>query len=378
VVDSPSHNDFNADVARRSIVLLKNDGALPLDINKIKTIGVIGPNADSRRALEGNYQGTASRHITVLDGVREVAEAAGAGVRVMFSEGCHLFKDRTEGLAEDDDRLSEARAVTKRSDAVIVCLGLDADIEGEESDAYSASQAVGDKPHIELPGRQQRLLENVVEAAAGKPVIVVFVSGSALACLYADERANGVIQAFYPGSMGGKAVAEAIFGMFSPSGKLPVTFYRSTADLPDFKDYNMAGRTYRYFKGEALYPFGFGLGYSKFLLENFKANKDVCHVTVKNEGKIPARETVQIYVASPGQKEIRSLCGIGSVYLEPDAESALEIKLAQNAFARFDAEGDPRLIVGRHVLYAGFTQPDERSLALSGGGFLTAEIEVFG
>ena len=374
VVDSPAHDAFNAEVAQRSVVLLKNDGALPLDINRIKTIGVIGPNADSRRALEGNYQGTASRHITVLDGVREIAERAGA--RVLFGEGCHLYKDRTEGLAREDDRLPEARAIAKRSDAVIVCLGLDADIEGEESDAYSASQAVGDKPHIELPGRQQRLLENVIETATGKPVIVVLVSGSALACVYADERANGVIQAFYPGATGGKAVAEAIFGIFSPSGKLPVTFYRSTADLPDFRDYNMAGRTYRYFRGEVLYPFGFGLGYSKFSLENFRAGKDVCRVTVKNEGAIPARETVQIYVTSPGQKEIRCLCGIGSVYLEPGDEAELEIKLAKNAFARFDAEGDPRLIKGRHVLYAGFTQPDARSAALSGGKILTAEIEI--
>ena len=370
VVDSPGHNAFNAEIARRSIVLLKNDGALPLDICKIKTIGVIGPNADSRRALEGNYQGTASRHITVLDGVREIAEQA--GVRVMSSEGCHLFRDRTEHLALQDDRLPEARAVVRRSDAVIVCLGMDADIEGEESDAYSA-QTVGDKPHIELPGRQQRLLENVIEAAEGKPVIVVLVSGSALACVYADERANGIIQAFYPGAMGGKAVAEAIFGMFSPSGKLPVTFYRSTADLPDFKDYNMTGRTYRYFKGEVLYPFGFGLGYSKFSLENFRAGREVCHVTVKNEGKIPARETVQIYVTSPGQKEIRSLCGIGGVYLNPGGETELEIKLTKNAFARFDAAGDPKLIKGRHVLYAGFTQPDERSMALSG---LMSEIEI--
>ncbi|MCL2888507.1 MAG: glycoside hydrolase family 3 C-terminal domain-containing protein [Elusimicrobia bacterium] len=374
VVDCPEHNAFNTEVARRSIVLLKNDGALPLNIKKIKTIGVIGPNADSRKALEGNYMGTPSRHITVLDGVREIAEKAGA--RVLFSEGCHLFKDRTEGLAQEDDRLSEARAVTKRSDAVIVCLGLDADIEGEESDAFSASQAVGDKPYIELPGRQQKLLENVIAAAGKKPVIVVFVSGSALACVYADEKANGIIQAFYPGANGGRAVAEAIFGLFSPSGKLPLTFYRSTSDLPDFKDYNMTNRTYKYFKGEPLYPFGFGLGYSKFSLKNFKADKDVCSVTVENKGKIPARETVQIYVTSPGQKEIRSLCGIGSVYLKPGEKTELKIKLAKNAFSRFDANGDAKLIKGKHVLHAGFTQPDARSMSLSGGKILTAEIDL--
>jgi len=374
VVDCPEHNAFNLEAARRSIVLLKNDGTLPLDINKIQTIGVIGPNADSRKALEGNYMGTASRHITVLDGVREIAKKAGA--RVLFSEGCHLYKDRTEGLARPDDRLAEARAVVKRSDAVIVCLGLDADIEGEESDAYSASKAVGDKPYIELPGRQNKLLENVVAAAKGKPVIAVIISGSALALGYAQDNANGVIQAFYPGANGGKAVAEAIFGLFSPSGKLPLTFYKSTEDLPDFKDYNMANRTYRYFKGEPLYPFGFGLGYSKFKLENFEAGKKSVNITVKNEGKIKARETVQIYVTSPGQKEIRGLCGLGAVSLKPGQRKQLKIKLAKNAFARFDKNGIPRVIKGKHTLYAGFTQPDARSLKLSGGKILTAEVEI--
>ncbi len=373
VVDCDAHRALNLDVTRKTLVLLKNDGALPLSFDTIKTVGVIGPNADSRRALEGNYFGTASEHITVLRGVRDLAAETGA--RVLYAEGCHLYKDKVDNLSQPDNRIAEAVTVARQSDAVILCLGLDADIEGEESDA--ANEFIGsDKKGLELPGRQHYLLEKVVEAAAGKPVILVLISGSALAVSWADKHVGGILQAFYPGALGGQAIAETIFGRFSPEGKLPVTFYRATEDLPDFRDYNMKNRTYRYFTGEALYPFGFGLSYGSFALSGLEATAQSCAVTVQNTGTIPAGQTVQVYVQSPGQREIRNLCGAGKVFLQPGESRTVTVPLWKHAFDRCDKNGDWQSIPGSHRLSVGFSQPDARSVALMGCAPLEAEITL--
>jgi beta-glucosidase len=166
--------------------------------------------------------------------------------------------------------------------------------------------------------------------------------------------------------MGGQAVAEAIFGVFSPSGKLPVTFYRGTKDLPDFSDYSMAKRSYRYFKGGPLYPFGFGLSYAEFELSGARADKNSVTVHVKNKSRLDARETPQVYVTSPGTKEIRSLCGMKPVFLRSGEECDLVIPLNKNAFSRYDDNGDVHEIHGEHRLSVGFTQPDARSVELYG------------
>ena len=251
------HNDFSLEAAKKSLVLLKNeDGLLPLDKKKLKSIAVIGPNADSREALLGNYNGTPDRYVTVLDGIRK---AVGDDVRIYYSEGCHLFRDRSSGLAAPRDRIAEALACAERSDAVIMCLGLDAMLEGEEGDTGNEFPG-GDKPNLNLPGLQQELLEKVY--AVGKPVVLVLLSGSALAITWADEHIPAIVQAWYPGGRGGDAVAAMLFGEYSPSGRLPVTFYRTTEELPDFRDYSMKNRTYRYMQNEALYPFGYGLSYT--------------------------------------------------------------------------------------------------------------------
>ncbi|MDR1439766.1 MAG: glycoside hydrolase family 3 C-terminal domain-containing protein [Clostridiales bacterium] len=372
-VDCPEHRALNLDAARRSLVLLKNGGALPLDMGRLGTIGVIGPNADSRIALEGNYVGTPSEYITVLEGVKALAGAAGK--RVMYAQGCHLWKPSVSDGRQLDDRLSEALTVARHSDAVILCLGLDSTIEGEEGDASNEFGA-GDKKSLSLPGRQQHLLERVTEAAGAKPVILVLLSGSALAVGWADEHVGGILQAFYPGALGGQAVAEAIFGAFSPEGKLPVTFYRSTGDLPDFREYAMRNRTYRYFGGEALYPFGFGLSYSTFALSGFAAGEARCSLAVANTGGRAARQTVQVYVESPGQREARTLAGVAKVWLEPGERKTVGIELGKMAFSRYDENGDARRLPGRHVLRAGISQPDRRSVALCGVEPLRAEIEI--
>ncbi|MDF2872130.1 MAG: Beta-glucosidase-related glycosidase, partial [Anaerocolumna sp.] len=256
-VDSFEMKRLNEKAAKECLVLLKNENhILPLKKSEIKTIGVIGPNANSRKALVGNYEGTASRYITVLEGLQDYLKEE---VRVFYSEGCHLYEDRKSKLSNANDRLAEVKGVCRESDMVIACLGLDAELEGEEGDTGNQF-ASGDKPDLNLPGLQQEILETIYNS--GKPVILVLLSGSALAISWADEHAAAVLQAWYPGARGGKAIAEAIFGEYSPEGKLPITFYKTSEELPEFTDYAMNNRTYRYMKQEALYPFGYGLSYT--------------------------------------------------------------------------------------------------------------------
>jgi beta-glucosidase len=364
VVDCKEHKELNLEVARRSIVLLKNDGTLPLDWNNLSSVGVIGPNANLRRCLEGNYEGTASEYVTILEGIQRDAQEHGVTVR--YSTGCHLYAKKVSGLSMDHDRMSEARIVAKNSDAVIIVLGLTADVEGEEGDV-SNEFAGGDKVSLDLIGAQQLLLENVVQAAGGKPVILVLVSGSALSVEFAQSSpgVNAIFQVFYPGSQGGRAVSQAIFGAFSPSGKLPLTFYRSIEDCPDFTDYNMEGRTYRYFHGEALYPFGYGLTYSHFELTHLHASRKTVSVTVTNTGSRFAGETIQVYESSAAEKEIRSLIGFAHVELDPNQSAVVEIQLNPNGFSRYDEHGDLYEVPGEHTLTVGFSQPDERSVSLT-------------
>ena len=373
LLDCDAHNKLNLEVSRRAPVLLKNDGALPLNFKELNSIAVIGPNADSRRALEGNYEGTASRYVTVLDGIREIA--AKTGTQVLFSEGSHLYKDKTSNLPKKDNLVSEACIAAKQSDAVVIVLGLDADIEGEQGDTGNEYSS-GDKNNLNLPGRQQYLLEKVKEAAGNKPVILVVISGSALALTWADKNVNGIMQAFYPGALGGRAIAEIIAGKVNPAGKLPVTFYRSNEDLPAFSDYSMQGRTYRYYKGKTLYPFGFGLNYSKFALEGLAVNKKSISITVTNTSAIAGREVVQVYVESPGQKENYNLCGFAAVSVAPGKSKKVKIKLAADAFCRRNENGELYKIKGIHKLHVGFSQPDAHSVELCGVSPIAAEVVI--
>ena len=244
-VDCEAHCRLADRAAEESIVLLKNDGILPLHMENIKTIGVIGPNADSRKALIGNYHGTASEYITVLEGIRRAADGK---ARILYSEGCQLAEDKTEPLALTDDRIAEACITAEHSDVVVLCVGLDETLEGEEGDTGN-SYASGDKLDLLLPASQRRLMEAI--AKTGKPVVLCLMAGSAMDLRFAEEHFNAVIQLWYPGARGGKSAADVLFGRVSPSGKLPVTFYEGVEELPDFQDYSMKGRTYRYMEGTA-------------------------------------------------------------------------------------------------------------------------------
>ncbi len=377
------HSNYSVEVAKKTMVLLKNENRLlPLDKSKLKSIAVIGPNADSRAALEGNYCGTSDRYVTVLDGIRA---AVGSDTRIFFSQGCHLYKEKVEGLGAARDRFAEALSAAERAEVVVMCLGLDATIEGEEGDT-SNEYASGDKLHLNLPGLQQELLEKVY--AVGKPVILVLLSGSALAVKWADEHIPAIIQAWYPGGRGGEAVASLLFGDYSPSGRLPVTFYASTEELPDFHDYAMKNRTYRYMTNEALYPFGYGLSYTRFEYSSIKVTDSCksgdtvsCSVVVKNAGEWASEEVAQLYlkdVEASVELPKWQLRGINKIYLEPGEQKELNFTLTPRQLALIDEDGNAVLEPGLFEVYIGGSQPDARSEKLTGTGVQKACFEVTG
>lgn len=382
--DCTEHKNFSLKVSQKSMVLLKNEGnLLPLKKEKIKSVAVIGPNADSKASLIGNYHGTASRYVTVLEGIEDYV---GKNIRVYFAEGCHLFKDKTENLALSSDRIAEAVSAAERADVVVLCLGLDETLEGEEHDTGNV-YASGDKNDLNLPGEQQELMEAVT--AAGKPVILVLMSGSALAVNWADENVPVIVQAWYPGEFGGKAVASLLFGDYSPSGRLPVTFYKSTEELPDFHDYAMKNRTYRYMENEALYPFGYGLSFTKFEYSQFTFEKDKiktgenlnCSVFVKNIGDYESDEVVQLYLKDIEASAIIprwNLNGIHVVHLTPGEMKEVTFTLTPRQMALINDEGTCILEPGKFEVYIGGSQPDERSFKLTGNKVWRGIFEVNG
>ncbi|MHB8062482.1 MAG: glycoside hydrolase family 3 C-terminal domain-containing protein [Ruminiclostridium sp.] len=371
--DCKEHNELSLDAARKSMVLLKNDKLLPLDSNKIKNIAVIGPNADSEVALRANYSGTASHNITLLDGIRD---RVSPDTKVWYAPGCHLYLNRTEDLAIQDDRIQEAVSVSERSDVVVLCLGLDASIEGEQNDQGAAiHDAGGDKIDLNLPASQQRLLSAVL--STGKPVIVALCSGSALSIGEAANHSAAIVQCWYPGSKGGQAFAELLFGDYSPAGRLPITFYKSTEELPAFDDYSMDNRTYKFMKGDALYPFGFGLSYTSFQYSNVTCSDAIVKngqsiflsVDVENAGRYDADEVVQVYIKDT-EASVRvphhSLCGFKRIHVKSGVKVTVNFEISPKSMTIVDEEGKRYIENGQFTLYVGGSMPDKVSAELTG------------
>lgn len=366
-IESPEHLQLAQKAAEESFVLLKNNGILPLDKKKLKTIGIIGPNADSRKALIGNYHGTASRYRTVQEGIQDYL---GAEVRVLTSLGSELFRDRTEPLAFTNDRLTEAKIVAENSDVVILCVGLDETLEGEEGDTGN-SYASGDKETLLLPEVQRQLME--VVADTGTPVVLCLMAGSDIDMSYAIEHFDGILMLWYPGAEGGKAVAQILFGEKSPSGKLPVTFYKSLDELPEFTDYSMKGRTYRFMEGEAQFPFGYGLTYGKVEVIFAEAEQTeegaVVKVIAKNSGMFDTEDVIQIYIKNQdSQYAVKNpeLAAFQRVFLKSGEEKHLKLFVKEEAFSVVHEDGSRHLEDEHFALYAGCSQPDGRSAELTG------------
>lgn len=371
-VECREHVDLSIEAAKRSMVLLKNrNNTLPLDKTKLHTIAMIGPNANSRDGLVGNYTGTSSQYITPLEGVQRYV---GKEIKVLYAEGCHLYKDKVEFLAEKKDRFAEAVITAEQSDVVIMCLGLDATIEGEEGDAGN-EYASGDKLGLNLPGLQQELLESV--AATGKPIVLLLSAGSAIDLSWAEEHIDAILDTWYPGARGGKAIADVLFGECSPNGKLPVTFFKGTENLPDFCDYSMKNRTYRYANSDILYPFGYGLSYSKITYSNSAVDSKISGMTdevrvtteVKNEGCYKVHESVQAYVkyAKAGKDDPNyQLKGIACIELMPGESKKVELTFTARDFATITEDGTCVVKPGEYVLSIGGQQPDIQSAKLTG------------
>ena len=358
VLACPEHKAKSLAAAERSMVLLRNEQQiLPLQAEQLQTIAVIGANADSRAAMVGNYNGTPDRAITFLEGIQRAFSG-----RVLYAEGCHLFKDRCSELAQPGDRYAEAVAVAKAADVVILCLGLDATLEGEEGDTGNEF-ASGDKADLRLPEPQRVLLQKI--KATGTPIVLVTATGSAIC---PELETEAWIQAWYPGSEGGTALANLLFGKCSPSGKLPVTFYADAEKLPAFTDYSMQHRTYRYTQENILYPFGYGLTYGTVVCTDLHYENGIAVVTAENQGSFDTEEVIQLYIKSNADCAVpyHSLCGFQRVFLPAGAKKTISIPLAKNAFTSVDEQGTRGVYGTTFTLYAGISQPDEKSQQLTG------------
>ena len=348
--DTDEHAALALEAAEKSMVLLENDGILPLNPENIRTIAVIGPNADSIPALEGNYNGTSSRYVTFLEGLRRYCEKH--GIRLLYSLGCHLFKDRTSGLSQADDRLAEAAMYAEAADVTIACLGLDAGLEGEEGDTGNEYFS-GDKKDLLIPETQRHLLDTLQKSA--RKLITVISAGSSLNV----PGGNAKVFTWYPGQAGGTALAELLFGEKNFSGHLPLTFYTDISDLPDFEDYSMANRTYRYFTGKPLYPFGYGLSYTDYSVTKADEADNEISAEVSNNGSYAGDALVQVYVAcdSPWAPLHPRLCGFGKVSLQAGETKSVSIRLDSLTNTVVNEQGD-RITADHFTLYIGLGQPD--------------------
>ncbi len=367
VVSCEEHKALSQLCAEKSAVLLKNSGVLPFN-ESIKTIAVVGPNADSREALTGNYNGTADRYVTFLEGIQDRFSG-----RVLYSEGCHLYNDRSQGLAQPGDRYAEAVTVAENADIIIACVGLDATLEGEEGDTGNEF-ASGDKPDLRLPESQRILLDRLQKT--GKPLVVVVAAGSSINI---ECDCDALLNMWYPGQYGGRALARLLFGDVSPSGRLPITFYKNVDALPDFEDYSMQGRTYRWCDMEnVLYPFGYGLGYQKFTCENLSYSDYVARLTVTsgNEFANMAETVAQIYIKGYDEDDVSnfSLCGFKRISLEPGSSIEVEIPISISAFETVDKAGFRSVKGNRFTLFAGVCAPDRLSEELTENACISIEI----
>jgi beta-glucosidase len=360
VVDSAEHRQMALEAARQSIVLLKNENnLLPLDRDAYSRIAVIGPNAYDSDVLLGNYNGTPSYSVTPLAGIRAKVMNQ---VEVVYARGCPV-------AGEDRSGYGEALAVAEKADLVIFVGGLSQWLEGEEGQHESVpegQQSQGDRAEIELPPVQEELLKQL--AALGQPLVLVLLNGGALAMPWSDENIPAIIEAWYPGEESGTALADVLFGDYNPAGRLPVTFYRSTDDLPPFEDYAMQNRTYRYFEDEVLYPFGHGLSYSTFAYANLRLNADTItpddslhvEVEVQNTGQRAGDEVVQLYISDVDASvpvPIRQLHGFVRIHLSPGEKQTVAFDVAADALAIIDEDGQRVVEAGEFLLSVGGRQP---------------------
>ena len=369
-LDSPAHRKQALRLAEESMVLLKNDGVLPL--KRVKRIAVVGPLADQTEVLLGNYNGIPTHTVSVLEGLK--AEFPGADV---------TYVPGTEFLARDpehprfpasDKPDPAAIAAARKADVVIAVVGITSYLESEGAPIDLPGFFGGDRTSLAMPRPEENLVQAV--AAAGKPLVVVLMSGSALAVTWEKEHADAVLEAWYPGEEGGAAVAATLSGRNNPAGRLPVTFYTGVDQLPNFEDYTMAGRTYRYFPGKPLWPFGYGLSYTTFEYGNLTLPSAPLNagdplsasVRVTNTGKVAGDQVVQLYLKFPEAPgaPLLALRGFERIHLAAGASQVVRFRLRPRDLSMVTDAGERIVAQGKYIISIGSGQPGTGAPSVSG------------
>ena len=364
-VYSPEHKELNLRAAEQVLVLLENkDDFLPVDRSKKPKIAVIGPTAMSTMSLEGNYNGHADEYITPADGIRRVFPDS----EVRVALGSRIYEKPSNVCDEYYNLISEGAAAASEADLTVLCLGLDRDSEGEDLGYSNEFTDSGDRKTMRLPACQMKLAEAVCDACEN--VVVVVLCGS---CVDLGEKvrnhAKAVIHAWYPGALGGLAIARLIAGEFSPSGRLPITFYSDENTIPDIEYYSMAGRTYRYFEEKPLYPFGYGLSYTSFEYGDTKIiecddKKVRLAVEVTNTGKMDSFEKVQCYARFSDSRTTpprHLLCAVEPVFLEKGEKKTVELEIERYWLKAVLEDGSRVDPDGEIFVFVGGSQPADRS-----------------
>ena len=358
IVNNDEHKNYALELARQSIVLLKNkNNILPLS-KKLKMIAVIGPNADDAEVPLGNYNGEPAHVTTVLEGIKNVL---GDRVKVAYGKGCSM----TDSLTLNMNSMSAIIAASQ-ADVIVFVGGISPRLEGEALSVNLDGFNGGDKTNLELPAAQTALLKELKKM--GKPLILVLMNGSALSINWENENIDGIIEAWYGGEAAGQAIADVLFGDYNPSGRLPVTFYRSINDIPAFDDYSMKGKTYRYCEKPVLYPFGYGLSYTKFDYSGLKLSSAVLKdelkmsVTITNSGNKDGDEVVQLYIHQQGQRAIKELKGYQRVYIKKGGSKQLTFILKREDILHYSEKKQAMAVLpGKAEIMIGASSADIRS-----------------
>jgi beta-glucosidase-like glycosyl hydrolase len=363
LLDSAEHRAMARKVAREAMVLLKNDGTLPLK-PEVKNIAVVGPLADQTEVLLGNYNGIPTHTVSFMEGLK--SEFPNAKITyVPGTQFLHPDGTATPKAKVDNAPSPAALEAARKADVVIAVVGITSKLEGEEMPVSEPGFLGGDRTSLDLPQPEEALVQQV--AQAGKPLVVVLMNGSALSVNWEKAHANAILEAWYSGEEGGAAIAETLSGKNNPGGRLPVTFYTGIDQLPHFEDYSMTGRTYRYFKGTPLYPFGYGLSYTTFSYselrvpaEPIKAGDPLsADVMATNTGKLAGDEVAELYLSFPDVKgaPLRALRGFQRVHLEPGKSQTLHFDLKPRDLAMVTEAGEPIIAQGQYKISIGGGQP---------------------
>ena len=372
VINSKEHRALARKVAQQSIVLLKNNGALPLK-NDLKKYFVTGPNAASIDALMGNYFGVNDHYVTLLEGI---TAAIKEGSQLQYNVGTPLD-------AGDKNINSGAAYMAKGSDATFMVMGINGMIEGEEGDALLSTTA-GDRLNYNIPENQIDYLRKLKQGN-NKPVIAIITGGSPMNLAEVHEIADAVVLVWYPGEEGGNAVADILFGKVAPSGRLPITFPRSLDQLPAYENYSMKGRTYRFMNAEPMYPFGFGLSYTSFKYSDLKLSKTniqksdsiEAEVTVANTGKTNADEVIELYITHPhagNDAPIYALKNFKRISLQAGASKKVNFKITPEMLTLINDAGEAVFVNGDVTIYIGGSLPSERSKTLGAADYVSKNI----